>query len=244
MTVIRLIEPLLSVLEPLTSPFLALLVLVSLLFIGRIQTGWRRAAFLVVTIVVFLFAYELSARNQEIQRWFRPLNSAIFTVYLFVILPAMLLPRNRWYRVFLLVPAALLVLTVLAVFDAYRTVPINERGFYWFLIRPAYLIAGLASCLVLLQPVLTLRSFRRVVRLIFLLVLLFGGFAFRQNYEDYRSMVERRRDAKPGLMSLSETSPVMQNGNAKTYLPSAVCRFSADGGYVQGCNMELFQRIL
>jgi len=136
------------------------------------------------------------------------------------------------------------VLAVLAVFDAYATVPAERQGFYWFLIRPAYLIAGAVSLLVLAQPLLSLKWFRRAVRGACLLVLLYGGFALRQNYEDYRQMLGRRRDTGGDVMRLMETTPVLQAGPAMAYLPSAPCRFSADGGYVQGCNMEMTQRVL
>jgi len=75
-------------------------------------------------------------------------------------------------------------------------------------------------------------------------VLVYGGMALRANYDDYRAMVERRPKAHPGIMNVSETSPVLQSAERMTYLPSAPCRFTADGGYVQGCNMELAQRVM
>ena len=46
------------------------------------------------------------------------------------------------------------------------------------------------------------------------------------------------------IMTLSETTPVLKYDEKIVYLPGAPCRFSADGGYVQGCVMELFQRIM
>jgi ferredoxin len=45
-------------------------------------------------------------------------------------------------------------------------------------------------------------------------------------------------------MKIEETVPVLRHRGRKTYLPSAPCRFTADGGYVQGCNMELAQRLM
>jgi ferredoxin len=45
-------------------------------------------------------------------------------------------------------------------------------------------------------------------------------------------------------MFLDDTIPVLASDYRLLYLPAAPCRFSADGGYVQGCNIELFQRIL
>jgi ferredoxin len=88
-----------------------------------------------------------------------------------------------------------------------------------------------------------LRVFRPAVRLTCFLVLIYGGFALRQNPTDYRDMIGRRK-TQAAVMNLSETAPVMRYDDRMVHLPSAPCRFAPDGGYVQGCNMELAQRFL
>ena len=195
-------------------------------------------------LAAFFAAYHLAALNAAVERWLGALNSPIFAVFLLIILPAMYLPRNRWYKLFLLLPAAVVALAVLAGFEAYGSVPAGHEGFYWFLIRPAYLMGAVASLLVLIQPLLSLGRFRLAVRVACLLVLLYGGFALRQDYADYQGMLARRPHARPDIMTLAETSPVLQSDGRMTHLPSAPCRFTADGGYVQGCNMELAQRLM
>ncbi|MFH1605120.1 MAG: 4Fe-4S binding protein, partial [Pseudomonadota bacterium] len=87
---------------------------------------------------------------------------------------------------------------------------------------------------------------RFAVRLACAFVLVYGGFAFRQSYADHQAMLARRPTANEqrGMLNLSETSPVLLNDRRMTYLPSAPCWFTADGGYVQGCNMELYQRVM
>ena len=244
MHVIRLLEPWLDRAAPLTSPLLALVVALLLPVVLRIRRTAVRAAVLGATVAVFWAAYVLAARNAAADRWLTALNTPFAAAYLALVLPALCLRHTRWYRAFLLVPVAGVVLAVLAVADAYGSVPEGQGGFYWFLIRPASLIGGVVSLLVLAQPLMSLKHFRATVRVACLLVLLYGGFAFRQSYQDYQEMLQRRRDTGGDVMRLMETSPVLQDHRQMSYLPSAPCRFSADGGYVQGCNMEMMQRIM
>ena len=245
MHVIRLLEPWLSRAAPLTSSLLALLVTLLLpLVMRRARTAWQRLASIAAIVLAFWTAYAWAARFPAAERWLTGLDTPFAAAYLLIVLPALCLHGTRFYRAFLLLPAALVVLAVLAVFDAYDAVPEGEKGFYWFLIRPAYLIGGGVSLLVLVRPLLSLKRFRSVVRAACLLVLLYGGFAFRQNLTDYRQMLNRRRETGGRVMRLMETSPVLASRRQMTYLPSAPCRFSADGGYVQGCNLEMAQRIL
>jgi len=206
----------------------------------------RGALAVAATVLVTSAVYHTAASNGAARRWLTALDTPLVAVFLVVVLPAMCLPRNRWYRLFLLVPAAFVALAVLSVLNAYRTVPAGAKGFYWFLVRPGFLIAGVASLLVMIQPLLGLAWFRRAVRLAAFLVLVYGGFALRQNYEDYTAMRERRPppNATPRIMNVSETSPVLQSEKRMTYIPGAPCRFTADGGYVQGCNMEMAQRLM
>jgi len=241
--VTRLIDPLLDLGTPLTSPFLALLVALLVPVLAR--SRWRaalKAAALAGTVLGFGLLYHAISAGDGAGRWLAALNTPLVSVYLIVILPAMYLPRNRWYRLFLLLPAAILLLATVSVIENYRAVPEGEWA--WFLIRPAWLMGGVASLLVLVQPLLKLGDFRMLVRFACLLVLLYGGMALRTGYDDYREMVARRPMARPGIMNVSETSPALQVAERKTYLPSAPCRFTADGGYVQGCNLELLQRMM
>ncbi|MFH0964237.1 MAG: 4Fe-4S dicluster domain-containing protein [Planctomycetota bacterium] len=245
MPIVRLIDPLLDAATPLTSPFLAVLVVGLLAALSRrVKRPAALLGILLAATAAFWIAYRALSVDPRVERWLASLNTPLVTVLLLIVLPAVYLPRGRARRVFLVLPAATLVVSVLAVFDAYRTVPPGKSGFYWFLIRPAYFMGGVASLLVLLQSLLSLSNFRRVVRATCLLVLLYGGFAFRQNYADYQGMLERRREAQPNMMLLSETSPVLLHDRRMLHLPSAPCRFTADGGYVQGCNLELLQRIM
>ena len=230
---------------PLTSPFLALLAALAVpAILRRANRTATRVAWIALVVGAFWVAYAGVARYPAAARWLARLNTPLVTVYLLVVLPAALIPPGRLRKWFQLVPAAVLALAVVSVFEAYQTVPTNRTGFYWILIRPAFLIGGVASLLVLVQPLLSLKWFRRAVRLACFLVLVYGGFALRQNYRDYERMLSRRRDAKPDIMNISETSPVLQQDNRMLYPPSAPCRFTADGGYVQGCNMELLQRVM
>jgi ferredoxin len=243
--VIALLERLFSQAAPLTSPLLALgVTLLVPVLRTRARGVWLRGALLLLAVAAFWAVYVWSAQWPAAGRWLAALNSPLFAVYLVLVLPALYLPRNRHYRLFLVVPAAILVLAVLSVIDAYGSVPDGDRGFYWFLIRPAWLIGGVASLLILIQPLLSLKWFRRAVRAACLIVLLYGGFAFRQSYADYQGMLGRRRDAGASVMRIMETSPVLQSDSRMTYVPSAPCRFSADGGYVQGCNVEMLQRLM
>ncbi len=238
----ELTQPALDLAAPLTNPLLALLV--TLLLSSALRRGWRwpKAAAAVGALVLALSgAYHWAWGHAAAARWLAALNSPLFAVYLLIVLPAMVLPRNRWYRLFLVLPALALAWTAILAVDSVRNAPADVS---WVQVRPAWLMAGVASLLVLVQPLLNLRHFRFAVRLAFFLVLVYGGFALRQDYADYRAMLGRRQTARPGIMNLSETSPVLQNERRMTYLPSAPCRFTADGGYVQGCNMELAQRLL
>ena len=240
------LEPLLDFLSPLTSPFLALLLLLSMgQLLRRVKSAVGRAAAIFGIVAVFFALYKVIAANESADNWLSALNTPLITVILFVILPAMYLPRNRFYRYFLYLPVFILLLGATSVLISYLDVPSSERGFYWVLIRPAYLMGCVASLLVLIQPCLTMKWFRRAVRLAGLIVLLYGGFAFRMDYTDYKAMLDRRVDPKAsGGMRLDDTVPVLNSEKRMLYLPSAPCRFSADGGYVQGCNIELFQRIM
>jgi ferredoxin len=174
-----------------------------------------------------------------ISDWLAATESPMVAIFLTVVMPAMYLPRDRWYPVFLLLPLALVLHACAQVVANCLTGP---PGWHWFPVRPAWLIGGVASLLVLVQPLLRLRHFRFVVRLTCFLVLTYGGCALRSSARDYREAVARREGIVIGV--ITDTVPALQNDRRMTYLPSAPCRFTADGGYVQGCNMEMAQRVM
>lgn len=240
-----MINPLVELGAPLTCPFLAILAALLLPPLLRRVKGnlWRVLAVL-SGVTLFGAAYHVARLNASAARWLEAVSTPLVAAYLLVILPALYLPRRGWYRLFLAVPTVAVLLAVGAAFDAYGAVPEGKGGFYWLLIPSAYLLLGLVSLLVLMQPLMSLRKFRFAVRLSCFAVLVYGGFAFRQSYTDHQDMLERRLEAKPDIMNLSETSPVLPGDRRMLHLPSAPCRFPPDGGYVQGCNMEMLQRIM
>ncbi len=239
----ELLEPVFGALRPLTSPFLALAVTLLLPVLRRMPT--RRALVLGLVAMGAMFAgYHALVAYPRASRWLAASESPFAAAYLVIILPALLLPRRGWYRLHLIVPAACVAFLAVGVYDGYRSVPAGEEGFYWLLVRPVWVAVGVASALVLVRGLFSLPTFRKVVRISCALVLLYGGFALRADYQDYQAMRERRAEASDDVMTISETSPVMRTDRRLSFLLSAPCRFSADGGYVQGCNMELLQRLM
>lgn len=188
--------------------------------------------------------HHLLALNPSCARWLDGLSSPLFLVFLTVILPALYLTEPRARQLFRGWPALLVLLAVLAVIRSYLAMPATDRSFRWFLAPAPYLIAGVVSLLVLIEPWLRVQPFRLVVKSVAFLVLIYGGFALRQDLGDYQDMQARRRDQAGGLMQLTETVPVIGGPRNMLHPPAAPCRFSADGGYVQGCNLELLQRLM
>lgn len=229
---------------PLTSPFY-LFPLLAIIALPRIRkwSNRKRLGFIVLVTFLFWAAYRLFALNADVAVWLDRLNNPLFALLGFMVLPAVFLPRNRWYKAFLLFPLASILLAVLEVFHQYKSVPAGAP-FVWFLVRPGFFVAGVIGFLIIAQYLLSLDHFRKVTRITMMLVLVFGGFAFRQNYVDYTEMLKRRMDPTQKVMNLSGTTPVMVYDQRIVYIPGAPCRFTADGGYVQGCVMELLQRML
>lgn len=221
---------------PFCSPFLAL----AMPFLAaRRKRGWLWAA---AAAAVFFILYRLIALSPAAYKWLSALESPLFAVYIFVVLPALLLPPGPWRRAFLVVPAACLLLFALNVVHEYLAVPAGLRGFFGLPARPGWVMAAVASLLVLLGPVLSITAFRRCVRACMFFILIYGGFMLRQNFSDYQAMLSRRA-GRGDVMTLSETLPVLWRDGKMLHVPSAPCRFSTDGGYVQGCNLELLQRV-
>jgi NAD-dependent dihydropyrimidine dehydrogenase PreA subunit len=211
----------------------------------RVKTWSNKKKFLFITLFTLIFwgIYKFLALDTDIGIWLDRLNNPLFAVLALMVLPAIFLPRSRWYKGFLLFPLASILMAVLEVIYQYQSVPEGEL-FAWFLMRPEFLIAGVTGFLVIAQYFLSLDLFRKVTRITMMLLLVFGGFAFRQNYMDYTEMLNRRGEPAQNVIALSDTTPVMVHDHRIIYIPGAPCRFTADGGYVQGCVMELFQRIL
>ncbi|MGA1840750.1 MAG: 4Fe-4S binding protein [bacterium] len=230
--------------EPLSSPFflLFLLFFIAILY-KRELFRLRRGTFLVIAMAFLWIAYNLSIQNPGLAKWLMRLNSPLFPVVILLVIPAIFLPRNRWYKLFLLFPILCIAAAVIDIIVQYKQSPAST-GFKWFLIRPGYLITGVLGFLVFIQYFLSMDAFRKLTRITVFIILIYGGFAFRQNYTDYKEMLARRKDAVPDIMQITETVPVLRHHERLSYLPGAPCRFSADGGYVQGCPMELFQRIM
>jgi len=238
-------ETLLRYLEPFSSGILCLAVLFLMpLLLDRSKPRILRILIIPAAAVAFWLLYRHVAASAPAARWLGRLNSPLFPAMMILVLPAVYLSRGRLYKLFLLLPAAFLVLAGLAVVHAYRGVPPGSGGFYWLLIRPSFLMAGAVSLAVLAQPLASLKNFRRVVRVLAFIVLMYGGFMFRQDYTDYKEMLGRRATPARDVMTISETTPVVREADKLLHLPGAPCRFSADGGYVQGCNMELWQRVM
>jgi len=229
-------------LTPLTSPFflLGLILSVDIAFRKLNKLTHKVLLPLIFGCGFFLF-YMVAGKNAEMAKWLGRLNNPLFAVLAVIVVPAIFLPRGKYYKFFLILPLLAIILAVADIISQILALP--EKGFHWFLIRPGYLIAAVAGIIVIAQNFLKLDRFRNFTRATVLVVLLFGGFAFRQNYTDYKSMIERRQNTTPDIMNISETTPVMRFDNRLVYIPSAPCRFASDGGYVQGCIMELTQRI-
>ncbi len=239
-------ENILSVLvAPFTNPLMVLLI------VGMIPALLRRLpgrhAWAVTAVfgppIILWGTYHLICLNPTAAEWLSTLNNPIAGAFLVIVYPAMLIPEGRWRQVFLVIPVGFVLWFFVAIYRGYQTVPADESGFYWLLVSPSWLISGVMALLVILHEFMDLKWFRRTVRATCLLVLIYGGFALRQDFSDYRNMLDRRAEEK-NVMTLQETSPVMEYPNKMIHLPSAPCRFSTDGGYVQGCNLELFQRLL
>ncbi len=91
-------------LRPLTSPLFALLVTLALPVLLRRKPGIRTLAVWLGGITVGWFLlYLLMEQVPALERLLTPLNTPLATVWLVVVLPAMLLPRNSYYRYFLII---------------------------------------------------------------------------------------------------------------------------------------------
>lgn len=228
--------------RPLQSPLFLLGLLLVLAGVRQRPARWRWLAPIGFALL-FGGSYWLATREPEINPWLYRLESPLLPALLPLALPALLLPRTRAYRIFLVLPALALLGLVIQVIINYRQLPAGT-AYLGLPASPTMLMLGVVAALVLVERWLTLRTFRRVVRLTLFAVLMFGGFLLRQNATDYASMEARRAVARKDIVSFAETTPVLRDDNRLSYLPAAPCRFSADGGYVQGCVLEWGQRLL
>jgi len=229
-------------LEPFSSSVYLLLLLLTVSVSASLKGSMRLKILLPAGItVLFWVAYRLLATDAELAGWLERMNSPVVLAGVFLVLPALYLPRKGWFRLFLILPSILIILAAINVFQKYSQAP-EDSGFSWFLVSPAYLISSVVGFLVIARHFVSLENLRRLTRATMLVLLIYGGFAFRQNYTDYREMVERRKTASKDVMLIAETVPVLRSEDQVTHLPGAPCRFSADGGYIQGCPLELLQR--
>lgn len=194
---------------------------------------------------VFLVAaaiHWVAQRHPGWSLWLYRLEHPLVPAFFLLVLPALLLHGHRLYPLFLLWPASLLAGLVLHIRHQLLLQPPGS-GFVGFPSAPVPLALGLVAFLVLIHPVLPLRTWRVSVRLTALVLLLWGGFLFRTSPADFERAMARRASPRNDLIAFSETTPVLYDPERLVYLPAAPCRFSADGGYVQGCGMELLQRL-
>lgn len=240
-TLTAILSALAPALRPLQSVLFLPGLLLALAFSRRFSTFLKQAALPAAFTLLFTLLYRL-ALSTEFDSWLYRLESPFVPPLLLLVIPALLLPRNRFYRFFLILPALALAGLVAHILSNLVNTP-APAGFIGFPTTPGALLMGVTAFLVLLEPALSTVGFRRAVRLTCFALLMFGGFLFRTNAADYDAMKARRAVARRDVVSFSETTPVMRDDNRLAYLPGAPCRFSADGGYVQGCNMELFQRL-
>lgn len=237
-----ILQSLAPALRPLQSFLVLPGLLLALVFSRRFSTRPRQAAVPAGFGLLFYGLYQAALRT-DLNAWLYRLESPFVPALLFLIIPALLLPRNRAYRLFLAVPALALAALAADMIHRHLAAPPGS-GFIGFIVSPAALLMGVAAFLVLAERFLPTVAFRRTVRLTFFGLLIFGGFLFRQSAADYNAMVARRAVTRRDVVSFAETTPVLRDDNRLAYLPAAPCRFSADGGYVQGCNMEWAQRLL
>ncbi|MBN2143064.1 MAG: 4Fe-4S binding protein [Candidatus Aureabacteria bacterium] len=227
-------------LEPFSSPFLLLFFLLFFHAVNRSRFSYPFRLFILAVMTgILYFAYSSLGINEDWLLFLKRLNSPFVLALSLLVVPAVILYGKKIYPLFLIVPIFFLEL---AIWKICSSDPLSG-GFHWFRIPCEYLIMGVVSFLVILSFFLSVDTLRKGARITFFILLIYGGFVFRQDESDYQFMLTRRGEAIKGKFNAVETHPVLGSENALSYLPSAPCRFSADGGYVQGCVMELLQRI-
>lgn len=220
-------------------PLLALLAAMA----GRGASGKARLIASLSFSLLFHCAYTgFAALSPDVSKWLFRLESPFVGALSVLVFPAALLNEGRARRLFMAVPFAFIALAPLELVWQYSKAPAG--AFAWLPMRPLFFAGAFVGCLVVAGRLLPIDRFRKLVRVSALLALLFGGFALRDGWGAYKAAVERRPKATADMMAISETVPVLVDPDRLSYLPSAPCRFSADGGYVQGCNMELAQRAM
>ncbi len=215
--------------KPLFSPFLFLaLPWVFLLLSGKSGKGsFLFKGLCLLMILMFWILYMVVHTDSNLEPLFFAIESPFYFMFTVIVFPPLFLYRTKYRLLALPLPFLFLIFFMFETFY----VPRDPGVFTWVLSRPIFTICGVASLLVLLSYIVNPERLRVICRVTAFLILIYGGFAFRQDYSSYVEMQERRGFFEPPVMS-------------GQYLPSAPCRFSADGAYVQGCVMELAQRIM
>ncbi|HPN85056.1 MAG TPA: 4Fe-4S binding protein [Victivallales bacterium] len=202
----------------------------------------RKLKWTAVLVFGFLALWIFSFFNEATFKLLVGMSSPFIPPLIYLLIPALLLRKSRFYRIFLFLPVLIIAIAVVFVLGSYQ----GQSIFAWFPMSPELFIPVIISVFLVVEPLLSLNAFRYFVRIGSFIVLIYGGFMFRKDFNDYKDMLSRRKIYNSGMMTLTETLPVMsvKDDANYSYLPSAPCRFSPDGGYVQGCNMEMFQRLM
>lgn len=228
--------------RPLESLLVALATSLALKASSRSSSPLLRWMVPVWVFLLSVMVHGFAQTHPGWSRWLYRLQHPLVPAFFLLILPALLLHGRPAYRIFLVWPCFLLLGFILHVGTQQQSRP-PDGGFVGAPSAPIPLFLGLVSILILLHPFVPLRAFRTSVRLTALILLLGGGFLFRRSPSDWQHAMARRAQLRNDVVAFSETIPALHDPDRLTYIPSAPCRFSADGGYVQGCPMELLQRL-
>lgn len=230
-----------SLLQPFTSPFLLLSVVILLLLMSEKESMYGKYLPAFIFTVFFYISYKLALTNPIAARWLERLESPFSAVALLLVLPAFL--GNRKVRWFLTVPSSLLVImTAIEIFTRSSALP-DSASWFNFIASPGLIVSATTGILIILSVFLSMKHFRTTCRVVFIILLVYGGILFRHSLDDYRTLSSSQRS--PGeIITLMETSPVLKKSNHRPSMPSAPCRFASGGGYVQGCPMESLQHVL
>ncbi len=230
-----------QLLQPFTSPFLLLSVIIILILTSEKENIFVRYLPALIFTVFFYISYKYVLTNPVAERWLERLESPFSAVTLLLVLPAFF--GNRNIRRFLILPSSLLIIMSAAeIFNRSSSLP-DSASWFNFIASPGLIVSSTAGILIILSNFLSTKLFRTSCRVVFLILLVYGGVLFRHSLDDYRTMSASQRS--PGeIITLMETSPVLKKSSHRPAMPSAPCRFASGGGFVQGCPMESLQHVI